>query len=124
MIKCLTHLLFSPNHCGVKKKRRKKRKSLYVAQNKCIICAFEISGRWSRESIYTILLPGHSCGPGAPTSWETHRLEPYSGAFYEIKIPMGSSAYSPLVRENHCWGRRIFLVVLVEIDQKQMLGEF
>ncbi|KAF2980052.1 hypothetical protein EK904_009488 [Melospiza melodia maxima] len=69
-----------------------------VVMHKCIICAFEISGRWSRESIYTTLLPGHSCGPGAPTSWETHRLEPYSGAFYETKIPMGSSAYSPLDR--------------------------
>lgn len=28
-----------------------------MAQNKSIICAFEISGRWSYESIYTALLP-------------------------------------------------------------------
>lgn len=51
---------FSLNHCGVKQKKKKEKASLHVAQNKCIICAFEISGRWSHESIYTTLLPSHS----------------------------------------------------------------
>lgn len=102
VIKCLTISFFSPKSL----KKKKKIASLHVALNKCIICAFEISGRWSHESNYTTLLPGHSWLENTVVQehlpagrYRLEQLEPYSSAFYETKILMGS-AYSPLVRQN------------------------
>lgn len=113
---------FPLNHCSGER-------NLYVAKNKYIICAFEISGRWSYESVYTALLPCLSCLENSvfqepPASCEAHRLDHYSFAFYEVEALMGSSAYSPLVRENQQWGGRFCLAILVEVDEKQVFGLF
>lgn len=94
-----------------------------MVQDEHIICTFDISGRWSYESNYTTLIPCLSWLENSAvqeqlpavrhTDWTS-----ISVAFYETEILMGSSAYSPLVRENQLWGRRICLTFLVEIHQK------
>lgn len=108
---------FHPNHYSSKR-------NLNLAKNKCIICAVEISGRWSSESVYTALLSSCSAGWRIVCSRSQLSAGPPHLCLLWSRGIMGSSAYSPLVRGNQQWDGMICLAIVVEMPEKQCLMSF